>query len=78
MTGDLIDRANDLVEMQREQAVAKARSKTVQPALLEEDRESLDRYCYDCDSKIPEARLMVLPNSTLCVHCTELREKAYL
>lgn len=78
MTGDLIDRANDLVEMQRAQAVAKAIGKTVQPALLEEDKGSLERYCYDCDAKIPEARLRILPESTLCVECTERREKAYL
>lgn len=76
--GDVIDRANELVELQRQQALAKAMNRNVQPALLEEDRDSLERYCYDCDARIPEARLLILPDASLCVSCTEVREKAYL
>lgn len=64
--GDVIDRANDLAERERESALAAARARTATgPGRAE---------CQECGDAIPPARRKALPSSTLCVGCAEIAE----
>ncbi|QOK91561.1 TraR/DksA family transcriptional regulator [Ralstonia pseudosolanacearum] len=68
MTADIIDRASELEERQREEAIARVRAvrRTEQPSR---------KACIDCDAPIPEGRRQAVPGCTLCIDCARLREK---
>ena len=64
---DVADRANDLADLQRDQALKKVpRYAGVSAA-----------YCEDCDEPIPEARRTAIPGVTLCVVCQQITEVGF-
>ncbi len=68
MTADIIDRASELEERQREEAIARARARM--PA----DRPSRTT-CVQCDKPIPEGRRLAVRGCTHCIECAHQREK---
>ena len=64
--GDVIDRANDLAERERESALAAAcASLATGPGSAE---------CRECGDAIPPDRRKALPATTMCVGCAEIAE----
>ncbi|MCL1618350.1 TraR/DksA C4-type zinc finger protein [Ralstonia pseudosolanacearum] len=68
MTADIFDRASELEERQREEAIARVR------AVCHSGKPSR-KACLDCDAPIPEARRQAVPGCTLCIDCASQREK---
>jgi DnaK suppressor protein len=80
---DEIDNGGDDVDI-----VQGALLKSIMDKLSTRDKEALNEIkgalkrlsegtfglCEDCDERIPEKRLNVLPATRLCVHCAELQE----
>lgn len=68
---DIIDRANELAEKEREVALAKHRNRTTACSLT---------HCEDCAEPIPEIRRQKVQGCTRCIDCQtayELRQKHY-
>lgn len=64
---DVFDRATEIEEMQREDALAEQRRRTGHgPAAFE---------CEDCGVDIPEDRRQAAPGATRCIDCQRLREQ---
>jgi len=66
---DTVDRACELEQKQREQALAAAKQPVEQPNELEGHR-----YCLDCDIELSVKRLVANPNAVRCVDCQTLHE----
>ena len=66
---DIIDRACELEQKQREQALAASQPKLEQPH--EHDGH---RYCLTCSIEIPTKRLTANPNAVRCIDCQVLAE----
>lgn len=69
-TPDPIDRAAELEQRQREQAIK---------AVVDRPRETprqdeTGRYCVDCTALIPSARLLKVPYAVRCIDCQTLKE----
>ncbi len=64
---DVVDRANDLADMHRDQALKKIPSYQGVSAI----------HCADCDEPIPQARRLALPGVELCVVCQEITEAGF-
>lgn len=67
---DVLDRASQLEEQQRKQAIGAQRLKP------QEKPNELHghRYCLDCDIEIKTQRLIAAPNAVRCVDCQEIFE----
>lgn len=63
MHSDPLDRAQELEERQRQEAIARVRSQTSPP-----DLEGFED-CENCGNEIPEARRRAMPSARLCVFC---------
>lgn len=70
---DIIDRANDLADFDRERAIANALAK--KPVANAVFAESGAQLCAECDEPIPVQRLSVIPDAVLCIECQEVWEK---
>ncbi len=66
---DVLDRAQEIEQQQREQALMQAKQQPEQPNELDGHR-----YCLDCDVGIKTKRLLAAPNAVRCVDCQELHE----
>ena len=66
---DVIDRASELEQKQREQAIAASK------AIVEKPQEfNGHRYCLDCDIEINTQRLLANPNAVRCITCQTYHE----
>ncbi len=68
---DLFDKAQELEQRQRDQALANQLHRTVEKP--DEDKEGI-RYCLDCGIDIPQQRLKAEPNAVRCVPCQSRKE----
>lgn len=64
---DVFDRASDLEQWQRDQAIAIARE--------HEESTVTSLGCHDCGEEIPEARREAQPHCKRCVPCQSAFEK---
>ncbi|MCT6700906.1 TraR/DksA family transcriptional regulator [Rheinheimera sp. 4Y26] len=69
---DLIDRAAELEQQQREQALQSALSK---PLESQEIDELGNYYCNDCGIQIPPKRIAAVPTAVCCIDCQTIRER---
>lgn len=69
---DIADRAGELEEQQREQAL-RARSAVV-IEMPKSDREG-KRICLTCEDRLSPKRLKASPRAVRCVECQDLHEK---
>lgn len=60
---DIIDKANELAEEQRNEAIRKARSKVA--------NDKSRTHCIICDEPIPEARRQAVAGCKTCIDCQE-------
>lgn len=60
---DLIDKANKLVEEQRDEAIKKVRSKIA--------NEASRTHCFLCGEEIPDARRQAVIGCKTCIDCQE-------
>ena len=67
---DLFDRAAELEQRQRDQALKAALNRPKETPRQDET----GRYCNDCNSKIPAARLTVVPDAVRCISCQQEHE----
>lgn len=65
---DIVDRAQDLEERTRQQALDRTLSSVYSA------RESA-KNCCECDAMIPSARQIAVPGCQLCVICAEIFEQ---
>lgn len=68
---DIFDRATELEEQQREDALAEARYQRER----ERARPSADE-CQVCGARIPKKRQQAVPGVQTCIHCQEELEGA--
>ncbi|OUR62042.1 hypothetical protein A9Q74_06230 [Colwellia sp. 39_35_sub15_T18] len=66
---DVVDKACELEQKQREQALAAARVTIEKPKELHGHR-----YCLDCDLELDTNRLIANPKAVRCVDCQTLLE----
>jgi phage/conjugal plasmid C-4 type zinc finger TraR family protein len=71
---DLLDRASEAEQRERDAALAKMAAKA--PAAGDWDRVSA-KWCTDaaCGQRIPDARRRAFPGVTFCVECQERHEQ---
>lgn len=62
---DIIDRANELAEMERERALAKHQQNRAGCSAT---------HCEDCDEPIPTARRKMVQGCTRCIDCQQIYE----
>lgn len=62
MTAEIIDAANELAEIQREQAIAMHRLKHNTTSAM---------HCNECGDEIPELRRIAVPGCQTCTSCQE-------
>jgi phage/conjugal plasmid C-4 type zinc finger TraR family protein len=62
---DVIDRANDIVQLEIERLIANRKTFQGESAI----------YCVECDEHIPEKRRQLLKGCRLCVDCQSLKER---
>jgi phage/conjugal plasmid C-4 type zinc finger TraR family protein len=67
---DDFDRAQELEQLQRDQALQKQLNRPVQAPLLIDGI----RCCRDCEDAISE-RVKILPHAVRCVHCQNIYER---
>ena len=67
---DLIDRASELEQRQRDQAIQAARN----PPKEQPRQNENGRYCIDCTVQIPTKRLQKVPFAVRCIDCQTLKE----
>jgi len=76
---DELDRALDGLDQELDLRVREIRSKEIQR--VEEALERVDEgtygKCAGCGGRIPAARLRLLPEATLCVHCQQETEREF-
>jgi len=68
---DIIDRAAEQEEINRQLALSMALHKSVEPQDIGEDG---THYCNDCGKAIPTARLAAVPLTVCCIDCQTIRE----
>jgi phage/conjugal plasmid C-4 type zinc finger TraR family protein len=61
---DVIDRANDIAQLELDNLIAKRKVYTGKSSL----------YCCECGDPIPEARRDAVPGCSLCVYCQQILE----
>ena len=61
---DVIDRANDIAQLELNNLIAKRKVYTGKSSL----------YCCECGEPIPEARRDAVPGCSLCVYCQQILE----
>lgn len=66
---DVFDRASELETAERERLIAAARARTQERP----DEDEHGRYCLDCATPIPPARVVQV-NAVCCVDCQTVRE----
>lgn len=59
---DVIDRANDIAQLELNNLIAKRKVYTGKSSL----------YCCECGEPIPEARRDAVPGCSLCVYCQQI------
>ncbi|MCY1359650.1 Protein TraR [compost metagenome] len=64
---DLVEVANELVELRLSEALERQLQKGNLPAVSAE-------FCEDCDEPIPEARRVAVPGVQTCIECQGRRE----
>lgn len=64
---DAIDRAADLEQRQRDQAIKAALKRPIETPRQDEN----GRYCISCDIEIPAARLAAVPHAVRCISCQQ-------
>jgi len=64
---DLFDRASDLEQLQREEALARHRRPAAGPSYS---------HCEDCGDDIPAIRRQAVPGCTRCIVCQEVQERS--
>lgn len=62
---DQFDRAQQLEQLQRDQALTAARQQPKEQPLVMNGK----RVCVDCEDEIKAARLIHIPNAIRCVSC---------
>ncbi|OCG24640.1 conjugal transfer protein TraR [Gilliamella sp. wkB108] len=62
---DVIDRANDLAQLELDNLIANRKTFQGESAT----------HCIECDEPIPEKRRQLLKGCQLCVDCQRLKEK---
>lgn len=67
---DLIDRAAELEQRQRDMAVKAALSRPAEKPRQDEN----GRYCIACGTDIPALRLEKVPHTVRCIDCQSLAE----
>lgn len=67
---DLLDRAAELEQRQRDQALKHALNRPKETPRQDET----GRYCISCDIAIPAARLAAVPHAVRCISCQQERE----
>lgn len=63
---DILDRASELEELQREVALASARYRPAGQSYS---------HCEECGDDIPEARRKAVPGCHRCIHCQQRYEQ---
>lgn len=71
---DDCDRASEIEEMQRSDAIARIIAQHSAEAVHAEYDDAGDRICSDCGEKIDPRRLEYMPNAVLCVPCKQAAE----
>lgn len=69
---DDVDRAGELEELQRSQALHARASNVAE--LPRHDREG-KRICLDCEERLSQKRLTAAPRAVRCVECQDIHEK---
>lgn len=67
---DIFDRAAELEQRQRDQALKAALNRPKETPRQNEH----GRYCIGCDVQIPAARLVAVPHAVRCITCQQERE----
>ncbi|MEE2025044.1 TraR/DksA family transcriptional regulator [Alkalimonas mucilaginosa] len=67
---DIFDRAAELEQRQRDQALTAALNRPKEPPRQDEN----GRYCISCGIQIPAARLAIVPSAVRCVSCQQEHE----
>jgi DnaK suppressor protein len=68
---DLLDRASELEQQQRDQALKAALTKPKEAQDIDADG---NHYCVDCGEQISAQRLIALPHAVCCIDCQSIRE----
>lgn len=68
---DILDRASELEQKQRDQALKAA---LTQPKEAQDIDADGNHYCVDCAVCIPPERIAAAPNAVCCISCQEIRE----
>lgn len=68
---DLLDRASELEQQQREVAIKQALKR---PAVEQDIDEDGNHYCDDCGIRIPPERIAAVPSAVCCIDCQSIRE----
>lgn len=63
---DIFDRATEIEEATREEALARQRRRAGLDGKIPEDSATL---CNECDGEIPEARRQAMPGVQTCIEC---------
>jgi RNA polymerase-binding transcription factor DksA len=75
---DIADRANELVEHERAEALSRFHAQQAQRDRIAESMRPFDpsavRICADCSQEIEPARVKALPLTGRCAHCAALAE----
>lgn len=66
---DIFDRAQELEQLQRDTAIADARSHA--------PHGHSEEFCEECGERIPDARREAIPGCTRCVDCQQDLELAH-
>jgi RNA polymerase-binding transcription factor DksA len=68
---DVVDRANALVDAERDAALAAHQARPRPAGRLDAD----DGRCACCRERIPRARRLAVPDTSLCIDCASERER---
>lgn len=78
-SADDLDRTLDILDQEMDLRVREIRSDEIQKVEEALERIEAGTYgkCVACGARIPAARLRLLPEATLCVHCQEQEEREH-
>lgn len=68
-----MDRASELEQWQRDQALARARQQAISPSFAPAKRGK--RLCRDCHDPIDKRRLSARPDAVRCTECQSYHDK---
>ncbi|WP_337840498.1 TraR/DksA family transcriptional regulator [Rheinheimera sp.] len=68
---DVLDRAQDLEALQRDNALKQALNRPTEPQDIDQNG---NHFCNDCGVHIPAERMAIVPSAVCCIDCQEIRE----